>query len=252
MAMTAPSGGYQPRDYRRIVQPDGLVRFGVVLAESDLAVWATRDLRAEAAAALQKVRAELEAYIGRHPQFLTTRQPLDLLDGAPQVAKRMVKAARAAGVGPMAAVAGAVAQAVAEAIAPLSQEVIVENGGDVYMITRRLRLVTIVAPGSALTGRLALKVPAGRSLAVCTSSGTHGHSFSLGRADAAVIAAADGALADAVATATGNRVRTAHDIAPAIQWATSIDGVVHAVVLFGERFGTAGSLEVQPVHPHAT
>lgn len=239
-------GRYEQRTYRRLARAEGLVRFGVTLEESDLAVWARRELRAEAAAALQAVRAELRAYLRRHPGFVESLQPLDPLPGAPEVVQRMCAAGAAAGVGPMAAVAGAVAQSVAEALEAQSPEVIVENGGDVYLITQQERRVAVVAPGSSLSGKIALKIPAGTRMAVCTSSGRHGHSLSLGRADAAVVAAGDGALADAMATALGNRVRRAEDLEQALEWARGVDGVVQAMICFRDRFGAVGSLEILP------
>ncbi len=239
-------GSYEPRTYRRLARAEGLVRFGVTLEESDLAVWARRELRAEAAAALQAVRAELRAYLRRHQGFVESLQPLDPLPGAPEVVRRMCAAGAAAGVGPMAAVAGTIAQRVAEALETESPEVIVENGGDVYLVTQEERRVAIVAPGSRLSGKMALKIPAGARMAVCTSSGRHGHSLSLGRADATVVAATDGALADAMATALGNRVRRAEDLVQALEWARGVDGVVQAVVCSHDRFGAFGSLEILP------
>ncbi len=241
------SGGYQPRAYRRLVHAEGLVKFGVTVRQSDLAIWARRELRAEAAAALQAVRAELEGYIRRQPEFRDSLLPVDPLPDAPRVIVAMCRAGKAAGVGPMAGVAGAVAQVVAEALAPYSPEVVVENGGDVYLLTQTQRRVVVVAPGSKLSGRLAMLVPAGEKLSVCTSSGRHGPSLSLGRADAAVVVSPDGALADAVATALGNRVRGRSDIKAALEWAAAIDNVVHAMVLCGSQFGAVGNLEIVPV-----
>ncbi len=241
---------YEPRAYRRIVSPAGLKRFSVCIAESDLAIWASEDLRAEAAAALRQVRAELEAYIARHREFSSSLQPLTPLPGAPEIVVKMCQAAAAAGVGPMAAVAGAIAHHVADHLAERAQEVIVENGGDIFCITAAERIVGIFAPGAPMSGRVGLRIPAGARLAVCTSSGRHGHSLSLGQADAAVVVACDGALADATATALGNRVHGVNDLESAVEWAIGVDGVAHVVVLFGRHMATAGELELVPLNSH--
>ncbi|MCD6352389.1 MAG: UPF0280 family protein [Armatimonadetes bacterium] len=249
--MPGPRGSvYQARSYRRLVQPEGLVRFGVTVGESDLAVWAQSDLRQQASQVLQTARAELQAYLRRDADFGASLEPVSPLPGAPELVRRMARAARAAGVGPMAAVAGAVAQMVAEALEPLSAEVLVENGGDVYLLSQRERHVVVIAPGSGLSGRFALRVPAGMRMGVCTSSGKHGHSLSFGSADAAVVASADGALADAAATALGNRVRQAGDLEAALNWVRSIDGVVHAMVFFAGQMGAVGNLEIVPTRIH--
>ncbi|MCA1989441.1 MAG: hypothetical protein LDL07_09915, partial [Desulfarculus sp.] len=81
-------------------------------------------------------------------------------------------------------------------------------------------------------------------LAVCTSSGTVGHSLSLGRADAATILAKDAALADAAATALGNRVRTAADLATALDWAQGVPGVLGALVIKGSQLAAWGEVEL--------
>ena len=238
--------GYEPRSYRRRMRAEGLVGFGVAIGESDLWIWAERELRSEAISVLQRLRADVLAQLERQPAFLTSLVPLPCPQNSPPIIRAMCQAAEAVGVGPMAAVAGAIAQAVAEALEPLSPEVIVENGGDLYLITRRERLVAIVAGRSSLSGKLAIRVPANQRLAVCTSSGTQGHSLSFGRADAAVVAAGDGALADAVATALGNRVQGPADIEAAVKWARSLPGVRQAVVLCGDRMAIVGELEVVP------
>ncbi len=192
--------GYQPRSYRRIVAPDDLVSFEVAIAETDLFILAARRLTQQARAAIREARRQIESHAALHPEFLEARQPLAPPGYLPTVPLRMYEAAERADTGPMAAVAGAIAEHVARALHPSSSQVIVENGGDLFIISHRERLVAVRAGASPLDGKIALAVPAGE-MAVCTSSGTVGHSDSAGSADAVVVAAEDGALADALATA---------------------------------------------------
>jgi ApbE superfamily uncharacterized protein (UPF0280 family) len=245
--MRSSKSRFEPRTYRRLTAAEGLVGFGVTVAQTDVWIWAEKILRGPATAAIQSARASLEGYIASHPEFVTSLTPLPCEDNAPDIVTRMCAAATVANVGPMASVAGAVAQFVAEFLESHSSEVIVENGGDVFLIPRRDRLVAIVAPGSDFSGRLALRVPAGERLGVCTSSGTVGPSRSFGRADVALIAAHDGALADAVATTLGNRVHQPDDIEPALDLVRDLPGIVHALVMIGGRMGTFGSLDLVPV-----
>ena len=83
--------------------------------------------------------------------------------------------------------------------------------------------------------------------AVCTSSGTVGPALSFGRGDAAVVVSPSGALADAAATALGNRIRGAADVEAAVQWAAALPGVIGAVAIAGEAMAAQGDLELQPL-----
>ena len=80
--------------------------------------------------------------------------------------------------------------------------------------------------------------------AVCTSSGTIGHSLSLGVADAVCVVSESCPLADAAATAIGNRVEGAGDIQGAIDWGRGISGVDGIVVVIGDKMGAWGGVEL--------
>jgi hypothetical protein len=137
-----------------------------------------------------------------------------------------------------------VAQAVGEALLAESAQVIVENGGDIFLYTRRPRVAAIYAGASPLTGRLGLKVNRlGQPLGLCTSSGTVGPSLSFGRADAAIVLAASAALADAAATALGNRAQEPADIPRALEFLKEVPGVLGGALVIGESLGGWGEME---------
>jgi ApbE superfamily uncharacterized protein (UPF0280 family) len=231
--------------YRRRVQPAGLVRFTVTEGQSDLHVSAARDLSDGAAAALREVRAEIELYLAGHAGFEAALDPWPEDPGAPPTVAAMIRAGRLAGVGPMAAVAGAVAGRVGRALLAESPEVIVENGGDVFLVSAQSRVAAVFAGDSPLSMRLGVRLPdAPDGLAVCTSSGTVGPSLSRGRADAAVVISADECLADAAATALGNRVSSPGDLAAAMEWAESVEGVDGALAVIGEDLAAWGAVEL--------
>ena len=197
-------------------------------------------------AEIVRQRQILEDYITRHPEFQTALQPLTLLADAPEVARRMSRAARRVGVGPMAAVAGAMAQCAAEAgLGAGADEVIVENGGDIYIKSLSKRVIGVYAGDSPLTGRIGLEIDgAATPLGVCTSSGTVGHSLSYGQADAVVVVAPSALLADAAATAIGNRVKTAADIDGAIGFGREIAGIAGMVIIKGDSIGVWGDIRL--------
>lgn len=236
---------YQRRFYRNYMQAQGLVRFNVTECESDLEVFAGCDLEHEAKAQLKKYRSEILRYIAAHPEFSTSLVPLVPQEDAPEIVKHMYRAAEAAGVGPMAAVAGAVSHYVGTALVKHSDELIIENGGDIYMKNRTGKHVLIYAGKSPLSNKVALLIPGeDKSVGVCTSSGTVGHSLSFGKADAAVVVSSDTLLADAAATAVCNRVKCADDIKPSIDFAKSIPGIEGVVVIIRDKLGAWGNIKL--------
>jgi len=239
---------YQPRTYRRWIKDDDLVSFDVVVKETDLYIRAARNLEDEAIEAVIKHRAPLEEYIKSHPLFLHSLEPCSVEEDAPAVVRDMAQAAQIAGVGPMASVAGVIAEAVGKDLLAYTPEVIVENGGDIFIRILRPRLIGVYAGESPFTGKIALEINPGETpLGICTSSGTVGHSLSLGVADAVIVLSRSTALADAAATAIGNRVRTADDIDVAIEQAQVIDGLAGIIVIKDDRMGMWGSVKLVSV-----
>lgn len=236
---------YQPRTYRHWVKDTDLVSFEVVVKETDLQVRAQHNLKAEAVESVIKHRTPLEEYSKNHPLFLSSLGPVFVERNAPDIVKTMAQAAGIAGVGPMAAVAGAIAEAVGQDLLAYTSEVVVENGGDIFLKVLKTRLIGIYAGSSPLTGKLALKIdPKEAPLGVCTSSGTVGHSLSFGTADAVIVLACSTALADAAATAIGNVVKAAEDIAQAIEKAQTMKGVAGVVVIKDDKIGLWGKVEI--------
>lgn len=238
---------FEPRTYRTSFSPQDLVAFDVVVGETDLRILATADLSEAALASVRALRHDLETYIAGHPRFLTSFVPLPVEGGAPEVVRAMAQAAEVCGVGPMAAVAGAVAERVARALSERSPEVIVENGGDLYLIGTQPRTVALWAGDTPASG-IGVRIPASLlPVAVATSSGRIGHSTSLGRADAFMAVAHEGALADAAATAFANMVRSASDVAVAIERSQRVAGLLGAVATMDGAVGAWGALEVVPL-----
>jgi uncharacterized protein len=189
-------------------------------------------------------RAILEEYIRLHPRFHHSLEPVALLADAPEVARRMARAADTVGVGPMAAVAGAMAQLAAEAaLRAGAEEVIVDNGGDIYLKTVEPVVIAIYPGESERIGRLAFSLQASDTpLSICSSSGKMGHSLSLGFCDLATVVAKDAALADAAATLAGNLVKTVDDVEPALDRIVSIAGISGVMIVKDGHAGLAGKL----------
>lgn len=169
------------------------------------------DNPAHAAAAksgMMAARQVLEAYIARDPFFAATFDPCEP-DSDELVITRMADATRKAGVGPMAAVAGTIAWAGAEAMVEAGALFgVIDNGGDIALVSDRPVRVGVHAGSVALSNRVAFVVPPQETiLGICTSSATVGPSISFGMADAVTIFSHDVALSDAWATSVCNQIR---------------------------------------------
>jgi ApbE superfamily uncharacterized protein (UPF0280 family) len=153
-------------------------------------------------------RHKLERYIAGDPFFLSTFEPYPVRSGI-AIVDRMADAGVAAGVGPMAAVAGAIAWVGVEAMQEAGAAFgIVDNGGDIALVSDRDVTVGIYAGTSPLSDRLGFVIgpdPAIRG--ICTSSATVGDSLSFGSADSVTVFSRNPAGADAWATAICNTIR---------------------------------------------
>jgi ApbE superfamily uncharacterized protein (UPF0280 family) len=236
---------YEERTYRNLVRTDDLVKFEVIVKETDLLVRAEKDLSRETREAVLKYRHHIETYIEMNPEFQRSLIPLKDDPHAPKIVREMIRVSQLAQVGPMAAVAGAVAEWVSKDLLKLSKEVIIENGGDIYLTTSRKRTIGIFAGDSPLSLKIGIVIqPEESPLGVCTSSGTVGHSLSFGKADAICILSKSAALADAAATAVGNVVQDKRDIESGLGRGNRIEGVLGILIVVEDKMGVWGSIEL--------
>lgn len=239
---TSPVRDYRNRCARRV----GETVFQVVVEETDLRVTALADLATPMAAYVGELRAQLKVWMEFQPAFRHSLVPVEVPEGAPEVVRRMAHGARLVGVGPFAAVAGTIAQMVAERFVDVSPELIVENGGDLYLYSERERVVGIL-PDPASGDMVGILVRAGTApVSLCGSSARIGHSLSLGDGDLAVVRARDASLADAAATAFGNMLRRADDVAAVTERAAQLAsiGIEGVYAQCGGRIGIWGDMEL--------
>jgi hypothetical protein len=238
----------QNRSYRNLISKANLVAFRVSVKETDLFVQALTPLEDITRELVLEKRGYIENYIKRHPEFARTFEPWRVTGLEPVIIVDMAMAGEKAGVGPMAAVAGAIAEHVGIDLLKYSDEIVVENGGDVFLKSDNPVTVAIFAGRSPLSLRMGLRIEsAGKPVSICTSSGTVGHSLSLGKADAVCVVSDSCSLADAAATAIGNRVKSKAHIQPAVDFGKHIDGVKGIMVIVGDEVGIWGGMDVVPL-----
>jgi len=236
---------YEERNYRKRINAPDLVFFHIVVKETDLWISADKELEKEATDLAFDCRAQIESYIRSHSRFSTTLLPCDEDSFAPRLLRKMIHVTRRVGVGPMAAVAGAIAQYVGEGLLKFTGQVIVENGGDIFLKADRPVTVSLLAGKSPLSGQLGILIPEGNMpIGICSSSATVGHSLSMGIADLACLLSPLAALADAAATAVGNRIKSKDDLQDAASWAGNIDGITGGVLIAGDRMAAWGDIEL--------
>ncbi|MCX5749853.1 MAG: UPF0280 family protein [Candidatus Saganbacteria bacterium] len=239
---------YEERTYRGLVKSKDLVLFEVVQEETDLLISAEKDIRFRAEDIVKKIRIELTKYIIKNPAFETSFVPVKASLNAPQLVRSMIDASKRFNVGPMASVAGAVAEAAGKKLLRYSKQVIVENGGDIFIKSSEPRTMLIYAGKSKFSNKIALEIdPKDTPLGVCTSSGTVGHSFSFGSADAVVVIARSAATADAAATAIGNLVKKQDDIEEALKFAKKFGKLKGVLIIKDDRMGMWGKIKIRRV-----
>ena len=239
---------YQDRTYRQNIDAQGLVSSYVSVKETDLHIMAAREVEQQAFDLVYQYRNQLENYIAVHSEFLTSLVPIDTDPLAPPIAKKMLQAASSADVGPMAAVAGAIAEFVGFGLLNHGiDEVIVENGGDIFIKRNKECIASIFAGRSPLNQKVGIRIDADlMPVGLCTSSGTVGHSLSLGEADSVTVLAASTPLADAAATRLGNEVTTEGkgNINQVLETAKTIPGIHGVVIICGKQMGAWGKIDL--------
>ena len=207
------------------------------LKETIVTIFARESGQIDAAKnSIRDERAVLEDFIRDDSFFQITLEPYSLLDeGAPPIIRKMVAASAVFGIGPMAAVAGAIAGSAVDAmIKEGAAYAVVDNGGDICILNDQPMTVGIYAGRSPIRDLAFLIDSRKKPLGICTSSGTVGPSISFGWADAAVVVSQDVALADAAATALGNAVTAAGSLAECFS-AIDRPGIDGALVIRGEQ-----------------
>ncbi len=239
---------YEIREYREYTNAEGLAKFEVIEAETDLLIMADRNLYDKALLSVIKHRDHLEKFIRDHPEFQEAFKPYPVPLFSQPIIRNMAWAAKRCRVGPMAAVAGAMAELVGHDLRYFSGEVIVENGGDIFLKIKKPRKVGVFAGRSPFSEKIALEIdPKDTPCGVCTSSGTVGPSFSFGKADAVCVIARSAALADAAATAIGNVVQDTDTINDGLNIAKKIKGLSGVLIIKNDRMGILGKVKIVPL-----
>ena len=235
--------------YRKVrSQENGLITCQFRIGESNIMISSDKPIKTIARKLLTQIRGNIKKYIQIHPEFSESFSPITINRNAPAIIKQMSKASHSANVGPMAAVAGAIAEELGKGLSKYTAELIIENGGDIFIKVKRQIVIGLWCYNNEIKNNLGILLDKKRGqYSICTSSGTLGHSFSYGKADATTVIAKNAALADAWATRLGNEIKSQKDIKKALSLLKNIKDVSGALVLYRKTIAAWGDVELTQI-----
>lgn len=235
-------------EYRSLISAEDLISTRIKVKESDLLIRTERECAEPARKAVLHYREIIENHLAANPGFRESLVSIPSGPDDPPIITTMARAAFLCGVGPMAAVAGALAYFVGKELISTFPELIVENGGDIFLNSRRERIVAVYSGKKikGLTGLGIKIIPERMPIGVASSSGRIGHSLSWGISDCAVVLAQDPILADAGATALGNRIYSSSRsvLESAGSFILKIPGIIGYLIICGDLVATGGEIEI--------
>lgn len=246
-------GDFQPRTYRTQFNTKRFTGFEVAHLETDLWIGVDPDsfkdeMKTAALEKIKSLREKLDQYIAVEPFFKKSLKSFHPSEIAPNEAVEMAVAAEKAGIGPMSTVAGLFAREVGETLLQNFSiaEMVIENGGDIYVLLKNELTLSVFAGESILSERVGLVIPPEKNkLGICTFAGAVGPSLSYGKADAVVVVCEDVLLADAFATAFGNKVKTPNDVEKVINQSEKYPEILSLLIICEDKIGIKGEYEMR-------
>jgi ApbE superfamily uncharacterized protein (UPF0280 family) len=236
---------YSEKYYRTEIKSDRWNSFRVINETTDLYIRSGKDLTTIAGKIIEKLRNEIRDHINKQLEFQTSYSPIERLPDSSEIVQLMYLASERTGTGPFAAVAGAIAQMTGLELLNYTDEIIIENGGDIWMSLIKPAVVQILSGNEEFDGKTGVIIyPENTPCGICTSSGKIGPSFSFGKADSATIIGKCAATADAAATLAGNIIKDENDIAKALNSASDIETVTGAIIIVNNKMGIQGSVKL--------
>ena len=244
---------FEERTYRNQFNIDRFTGFEVKYMETDLWIGVDQasfksEIKVLAETKIKELRDKLDTYIQKEPFFKKSLKPFQPTEDAPSEAIEMANAAEIAGIGPMSTVAGMFAREIGNEITKnfSIEELVIENGGDIFVLLKDELVLSVFAGESILSERIGLVIPPeNKPLGICTSAGTVGPSLSYGKADAVVVVCEDILLADAFATALGNKVKSPDHVEKVIKQAEKYPDIQTVLIICEDKVGIKGENEIK-------
>ena len=206
-----------------------------------LRISAPEEYSEECRAAALSAWEQLQSYSLQHPDFRSSKTPVEVPETAPAIVREMAFVSRLAGVGPAFTTTGAVCEHVGRFLASMVGEVVVSTGGDYFVRSKKkMKLALYQGPAAG-----------GLSVVVDPKRGTQGVFTSVGRirlpaqsVDGLAILASTTIMADAAAAAAMAILSRPNSFRGALTFLQGLADVQGAVVVQGKRIGVAGAVEL--------
>ena len=244
---------FEPKTYRNSFSKERFQSFIITYKEADLWVGIDPDsfqeeMKELALSTLKAIWDELGAYFEIDPFFKKSLKPCPLKDTAPSIAKQMASVGEKAGVGPMASLKAIICELVGKALLEnfSIREMVIENGGKLFVSLQNPLTVSIFAGDSPLSGMVGLEIKAEQTpLGVCTFAQTERTPMNFGKADAVIVASKDPAMADAFTTALGNLIKKPGNVEKVLKRADNVPEILAAVLVCEDQIGIRGEFELK-------
>ncbi len=235
---------YEERLYRD--QIFSKFKIEVSFKESDLLICSDKVIDKEKAQGiLVECYEQIEDYIKENPLFSRSLFPLEIDQTAPPIIREMLESSKVTGIGPFSAVAGAVASYVGGELLNHCQELIVENGGDIFLKINEDKIIGVYLGQEFKINNLKLKIKKrSQAFGIASSSSSLGHSLNFGKADLVSVVAKNIIIADSFATAISNRIKKVEDVDKVLDEAKNKLPIEGLLVAFGEKIFLWGDLEI--------
>jgi ApbE superfamily uncharacterized protein (UPF0280 family) len=244
---------YQERFYRDNVFSK--FKLEISYKESDLLISTDKKIDDKLARDLLKKYYDVVAeYVEKNPSFLSALSPIDNDSRAPSIIKDMIQCAKITGIGPFASVAGAISFYVGQQLRHFADEVIIENGGDIFLKINEDKRIGVYLGEQFSTHSSSLGEKVDRvflkikkrdySFGIASSSSFIGHSLNFGKADLVTVIAKNAVFADSFATALSNRVKKEQNVEEVLTIAQNSPFIEGILIAFQGKVYLWGDLEI--------
>lgn len=231
--------------YRDRVRQKEKYNWRIAYKYSDLLVSCNKDISLKLERLIKEIYYLLESCIKEEPSFQKSLSPLKIKPYYPPIIKKMCRKAAIFNVGPMATVAGAVCDYIASGLSKYCRRLIVENGGDVFIKSNKDIDVGVYLKNKYFADKIYLKIKAGITpCGLCSSSGSFGHSLSMGRSDLVVVLAKSTIGADGAATSIANKIKSPENVSKVINGYKDIKDITGILIVKDDRLGVWGNIEL--------
>ena len=226
---------YEERFYRLFCK--NKFSMEIVYKESDLFLSLDKPIEEETVKGLvKKYYEEIAQYIKINPHFFSSLSPIEIDEDAPLIVKDMMKASLKARVGPFSSVAGAISWYVGRELLKICSEVIIENGGDLFLKINEDKRIGLYLGEKFSPSFITIKLRKRETpFGVASSSSYIGHSLNFGNADLVTVIAADSILADSFATSFSNRIKKKKDVEKIIKEVKKLPFIEGIIIAFKNK-----------------